>query len=1332
MEEQKRVRKLTSALNIYQKYTDNTLNIDDIQRVDMHFRMKTGADMVIEETGLHTKNPFKLKIEEILNWSKEQSDNVQNILENYNEYFNSVKKRFETEIVATYKPYLATDGYSTPPEFADENDAIKHLQERIKYLRQHEDSFDAQTELQHRVKNVFDYLYNLNGKNLENPLIKTYLDDFTYTNQCTVLQSVKEEEPKPDQPDGTPTPHNEYAHKQRLYSIGEIIEMTADPMINLRDKLSRPLVLPHNAGRRLTGDELYSYWNGLQIFDIDLKFSDLYYKNPSLTAENHRDIVFNKLKHYPWLLGVTLSSSGRALHVYTKVSRMHHLFDDIEINSEISKYWYRMSYIQKHAAIAYILYHECGITDIYENKKVFDTALSKPSQGIAINHDPNAKWSSGFMDLYPAIFYHVPPVKGIELSDWLITPKILSHYANWFYDFAGLDETNDSVQIRENKLNIIVDSDIELEGVSQIDMDAMSNGDRYSTRWRICNTIMAAFGDNDKAKALCHHILQSVKTGKVKEVNSFIRSAIINRKEADMSTIKTLKKLGVKIGIDEETQEIISDEALEKVKYTLENSDYAFYSNNPDHNVLLGNGEYIGMKMPQVLNSLKDFQVNVIDSPPNTGKTEFFKELAKTKTVCLVLPYTSIIESKIVNDDSINELFDLYYGDRSVSEIKKGRSVVMTIDKFSLLSKAKYSLFDIIGIDESHLLFTSVYRLPVVSQTIENIRNYLIEDNRIHQKAVDTITSVQNLMNFLDVSPVQQMRQTTKVILMTGTITGELDYFKYYGILNYIKIHKKHPYKKELSINICKTPDTRDIALIKSIANKIRSGGKVIHPTNKGDAYIKQIVRGVEYDLNRSVTFDYYKRANADEDFMYNINANTTVEDIELLFCSDYLSVGIDIKDEGSFDVVFSNDFTSESIEQFNNRLRSTNIHCKLFFDVTDSLGQIKPNIINTNNIEYKSNDEFQRMIEDERNIAILRKTINEKQQYYAVLGEMFSKYFIEDFGGNIRYIKSAFEIEQFEKQYSIIARSLLYIKTALVNRHQYEYRVNAIPEYSDEQIEKYEIMMKDAKEEHDIMKTESFIRLVDFLGRPDIYEISQKVNIVFSKDNDDLLGEDTDLHFGFDENYLGGSYIITWNKKHKYSMEDAKRYVRKMRKIYSNLTSVAIIGKNLKENGVLRKIEIERYMNLMNLMYDDKKNALSPHTRDLIKQAYSYVDPEEDVSKMEYDDYIDMKINIRKTIEESFEEITKQKIQSQRRMENVDQQLNNFIDTVFIKTVGKKNVKIKFRKVLPFDSETIKVSLERDKIYRSILLNDQTEIDPMETNVLSEYHVEEQLNEFL
>ena len=1312
----KTVHRLQSALSIYQRHENNQLTYDDLSREDMHFKLRTGADIIVEETGIHVTNPFKFDIKAIHDWSLEQNENIELVLENWSKHYDSTKNRYDNEILPTYKPYFDTDGYDTVRQFSSTDEILEFCKSRILELRMNDDSLDAWTEIEHRRRNIFDILYFLSNKSLDSPKLQLYLNDLSLTNSVTILQSVYEEEPKPGQS------HTEYSHKQRQYSIGELLELLQDTTVNLRAKTTRPLVIPNTTGRRLIGDEAYANWSGLQIFDIDCKFSSAFIEKYE-HAGAVRDILFNSLKHYPWLLAITVSASGKGLHVYTKVSRMHHIFLEDEPNIQNQKFWYRASYVQKHAAIAWVLFNKAGIDDIYTNNKIVDSALARIGQGIAINYDPEARFSNNFIDLYPTLLYHLAPEQELAPEDWLLKPELLNQYKAWFYDNALNDNDNLNVQKRQGELKLIIDESVTVDGVKQIDMDALSKGDRYSTRWRICNTIMYAYGDTELGRSLCHHILQTEKTGTSGTINSFIRSAVVNRKEADQFTIKQLKTLGVRIGFQEETATRLSDDATDKVKYILEQSDYGFKQVQPDVNIQLADSEFLGMRMNHVISSMQDFKINVIESAPNTGKTEFFKSLAKKSSVCLVIPFTSTIESKIVSDDSINQLFDVYYGDKKVSEIKKGRSVVMTFDKFAALPKSKYNMFDYIAIDESHLLFTSTYRLPVVSQTIENIRTYILEDSSEIRSSLSQVMSVQNLMNFVK-TPTHK-RAMTKFILMSGTLTGEIDYFKFYGILNYIKVHKLHPFEKNCEIVLSKYSDTRDILLFKEIAATIAAGGKVIHPTNKGDGWAKRVVACVEHILGRTIKYEYYKRANSDEEFITSINKDTTLEGIELLLCSDYLSVGIDIKDACDFSVVFSNDFTAESIEQFNNRLRSTHIRCKIFYDILDSSGMQKPNIVNTNQIEYSHTEELALMISDERSIAQLQKSIQNRSQYFAILGELFSKYFIQDFAGNIKYIRSAFEIEQFELQYSIIARSLLYIKTSLQKKYAYDVKITFIEEFSEDTINAYAEIQSEAKREHDLFKSRSFVEVVKFLSQTNVYDIMQKSEYIWSKDNDDISPAELGLHLGYDSNYLGGCFVITWNKRHKYVLDRAKKFVKRLRALYAPATIDLILDSCTRSGGLINKADINRYERLMKILFDDRKHSLSASTRSILAKAYEYVDPEFEQTRLERFDYEALKSEIRTSVELDYVELTNSAIMSKRRKDNIDQLVGKFIDTLFRKRVSTDTVILEFRKIYAFNSSTVQQSIERDRIFRKILMNDDTEIDATDTNFLSEQHID-------
>lgn len=1302
-----KITKLGSALKLYQKYEDNQLSIRDYERTDMHFNFLDGSDIVIEETGLHTINPFKFSVADIANWSSTNIEHSESVVESYQAYFDKLKSNYDTSLTIEYKPYFEHDGFdlSNPLNLTDADKIIDFCKRRILDLRINRDDVEAQAEIDHRRKNIFNILYCLSNKNLDDAMIKLYHTDLSIENRVTILQSVYEEEPKANGEKHTP-----YSHQSRVYTIGEVLEMLRDKSINDRPKTTRALALTNTTGRRIIGDQTYNSWSGLQIFDIDLKFSTSFnelYEDGS----DCRDIVFEKLKKYPWFIGVTLSSSKRALHIYTKVSRMHHLTNDDILNASISKYWYRISYIQKHAVIAYVLDKHCKIEDVYSNKKIIDSALARIQQGIALNYDPEAKWSMNFIDLYPSFFYHVPPDEGLELDEWLLKPELLTKYSSWFYDNAKNDVENDNVANIDTELKVIINSEQTLNDVKQIDMINMNKGEKYNIRWRVCNTLAYSYGDTPIAKELAFHILQAEETNTETTIESFLRSAILNRKEADTFTVKLLKKLGLQITFDDETVEELEDESMSKVKFMLDSSEYTIQENEANVNIKLEDNEYLGMIMPKILGALKPYKLNLLASAPNTGKTEFFKSLAKKSTVCLVIPFTSTIDSKIINDKSMTDIFDIYYGNKSVSNIVRGKSVVMTFDKFSAMSKSKYEFFDYIAIDESHLCFTSIYRLPVVSKTIENIRTYLEKDTLMEKSRYNINISINNALRLIEPDfnkNMTKIMKTTKFIMMTGTITGEIDYFEHYGLLNYIKVHKKHPYKKNAEFILSKTNDTKKILICKYIAKAITDGKKIIHPTNLGDAYAKQILAGVEVLLKRKVKYEYYKRANSDEDFMEDINKNTTIKDIELLFCSDYLSVGIDIKDSGLFEIIFNNDFTAESIEQFNNRLRSTNIECKVFYDVLNASGDVKSNILNNKKVEYVHNEELAKMIQDEEAIAKLQKSMVTSNRYYAILGELFSKYFITDYAGNIKYIKAAFEIEQFELQYTVIAKSLIYVKTALEKKYQYNISFTYAEEFSDSILEFYDDVLREARDEHLQEKDMHFRKLVEFLSQPDVYRILTKetyhlIKETITFDEKDELG----LFMQYDQHYHGGSFVITWDRKYKFVMQSAIKFITKFRKLYSYNTIKKILELCESPNGLINKKELHRYDKLMKLIFNDKKEILSDSTKDILEMLYEHLPPSVKPQKIERDHYEYLKVLIKDKLDTDFLKETENTLQSTRRVEQLSTLMSDFIEVLFKKRISKTSVKISYRCIYAFDSESIYQSIERDKIFRRILLNE-------------------------
>lgn len=1355
------VKKLTSALNIYQKYEQDSLTLNDLKRTDMHFRFKDGSDFVIEESGIHCINPFKNDIKELLKWSRnpENLENFENSIKAYSDYFNSIKSNYDSNSEIRLRPYFG-ETINERGKFKEQSesdylfetykkivknsdDMLSVLKNQINNIREIDDSVEAQAELDHRIRNVFEILYCTHNKDLDNPMLKLYLNDLGMTNQVTILQSFKERETKKnskgfeisDEEDdysreSANMEYETYKHKFRIYSIGEMIEMLRSKNINkFKTKERRPFILSNTTGRRLVGDQVYENWNGLQVIDIDLKNSTDFCEM-NTDASEIRDTLFKYLQRYTWFLGITLSSSKRGLHVYTKVSRMHHLTDDQKTNINIQKYWYQMSYIQKYASICFLLRNKCAINDVFDTKKrIIDSAMAKVQQGIAMNYDPESKWSSNFVDLYPCFGYHVPPDENLSDSDWITHPHILKTFSSWFMLHKRLDEDNADFTYSDLEIKISTGKIPSMDKVKQIEMSKLPQGSKYDTRWRICNTLAYVYGDIQLTYELAQHILQARETGTVDEINAYIRSAIANEKQPSNYTIKMLNDLGLSLKIDSDSVKLLKNEQTEKIRHLIESSSEQITMNThkPNYHIQLGGREYLGMRMPDILGAMEVFKLNVMESAPNTGKTEFFKKLATKVPVCLVIPFTSTIESKIVNDKTMTDIFDIYYGDKSISNIKEGRSCVMTFDKFSTLPKNKYSWFRYIAIDESHLCFTSVYRLPVVSKTIENIRTFLEQDSSFDRAHHHVTMSVNNALSIIQPERRKQTNteMITKFIMMTGTITGELDYFSHYGLLNYVKVSKRHPFEKNVEFILSETSATKKIKICKSIADAIIEGKKIIHPTNMGDTYVEQIIAGVEVNLGREVRYEYYKRANSDEDFMTDINKNTTVKDIDILFCSDYLSVGIDIKDVGEFEVVFNNDFTAESIEQFNNRLRSTDIHSKIFYDYLEDDGTTKPNILSSSKIEYYHSDELQKMIEDEELVAKVQKSIQLSDNYHVILGELFSRYFIQDHSGQIKYVRASFEIEQFEHQYTRIAKTLVYIKETMIQKYGYDAKISFIDEYSEEIKERYKEILTDARNEHVIAKDSSFRTCVEFLSDTKIYKkmLSHKITLV--KDSSDIENEfdEVGLFFGYDKG--DDCFKLTYHKRHKHTIENAIKFVKKFRRLYSLESIMTIMENHENKMGTLNKKELQRYEKLIYLIDKDQGNSIADITIKILDVLYSYIPNEStQLDKMEYEI---MRGEIRNILNDNLLEVGATIFQSQKRKTQIAELVDDFINTLTKKRNKKNDVILSLRKILPFDSNQISEKIEMDAIFSRIILNKdlkKNEINVMETHEIHPQHI--------
>lgn len=1309
-----KLRLLPKASELYAKIEDGSYSFSD-HREDLSMNIKNSSDILIEEGDIHLPVPYALEVSDILQWSRDNEHNFKIIIDEIREYYSDESKKLR-KYTAEYLPFYASDKTLDDIDvdisnMSDGDKTIAILDFCRRRIREIRDTFtndpDQLLELDTRRENIFRILLANTNYNLLDAKTKLYTQKFALTNYVTVLGSVWE----------NGTEDFPYTEKFRQYTIGEVIEKLSDSRINDTQKEARNIVFSNTSGNRPVG-EVYHEWSGLQIFDVDLKKSTRFaeIEKEGITASVIRDELFHKLKQYPWLVSIQLSASKRSLHIYTKVSRMHHLFDSDEANNEISKFWFRMSYYQKWTIFAFLLEKLYEI-DVVKESKVLDAHAAKIQQGIALNYDADAKYNTGFYDLYPTLFFHKPPMPGIADSEWITRESYLQTFNSWWYNNKVLyGEAVGKPIASTRNLEYSVDDDALLADVGQIDMRSLGSGNRYSTRWRVCNTMIDIFGDSTECRNMIHHILQTKETRTESQINSFINSAILHKKTADAYTVKTLVKLGVKIKITEESKEELRESEIERIKYAVEHSNYLFDDVQPNSIVRLKQQRiFLSHKKNQILDALKSDKINIIESPPGTGKTEFFKQLSRKYSVCLVLPFTSTIVAKVESDEQISQYYEVYYGSRSVKDLREHRkasgkkSAVMTFDKFSRINTADYSMFDFIAIDESHLLFTSAYRLSVVGRVTENLRKYTSEELTYQEKLDFSDVTLDSLLNSSAIISEPANTNAPKLILMSGTVTGEMTYFDYYNMMNYIKVIKKHQHKKKAEFIFAMDDDTKRITVYELIAEAIRAGKKVIHPTNRGDAHASDIANCVEAILDRPVLWEYYKKANADEEFVQKINEEETIDEVELLFCTDYLSVGIDINDTSNFVIIYDSGFTAEDVEQFNNRIRKTDIDSKIVYTVLDEDGMMRGDLFRTDKIDLTRTSEIEAVLYDDRLLSEVQHEIQTSTKYYSILGRMLSKYYTVNDNGRVEYVRAAFELDQFEKQYKNIAAGLLYVKSSLEKKYGYDLSFSYVESKTEQQIERFREIAANAKLRHKTIKSNSYKEIIEFCTIPGNLDIIRQGNFKIKKDIDKFLDKiGASLYLAFDSKT--NEYTLYYARHHKFAIEGAIRRAVSMSRYYSKETIAKIIENCTSEStGLINYTELERYTELVRFISMDNKNLLSDIVKETLKTLYDFIDPSEDKAKIDRFEFEDMILNIQNRFHKYIQEASKSNVPL--KSESYIKRLNRSIEDGFVKTFvdyrrGKENVNVRFRKVYAFDSDYMRQTATYDEIFDDLLLD--------------------------
>jgi hypothetical protein len=801
----------------------------------------------------------------------------------------------------------------------------------------------------------------------------------------------------------------------------EIYDLLHNEAYARMDKIKRKVVYATDQNSRPIGDVAYQMWNGLQIIDLDIK-------NESI-AEFLKEVLFKELCKFNWFLGVCKSASGRGLHVWTKVT-------PISVSHKNRKIEYLCNFRHKYSYVYMVLlnymddnrYTKSDIIDF------MDMAMAKPQQGIFISSDNKALMNTNFQDLRLDVNFEGAFDNGISSIDWISHTDLKEIFSKleWF-----------------NNENFDNESNVDLSNINNINERDLSKRKgkkhyKHNQRWQLANTLTALYGEQ-KAFEILREICEHTST---RELKGDVKTASIHSKPISIWAVKELNKFhGFKIEVKGENEEYNKrlSKVIEEVKKDSK-IDYVKSAIDNDNKVVFNitSKQFLGNIKDDIIKNLS--KITLLEAGAGYGKTEMIKSLS-AKTL-LILPFTSTIKAKIEADENTSDWL-YYYGSKrpTTQELMSDKSISMTIDKFSNINlfELNNAQFEYIVIDESHLLFTSSFR-DVMSPTIQRLANC-----------------------------------NAKVIMMTGTPTGELLFFPN---IKHIKVIKEDIRVKDMKIFFTPTKVEQTIDICKHIAQDICDGKKILFPTNNGNLYFEQIIGLVqqyadEMGLKRKINAFYYKKSNTGEESMDSINFNKSVGANDIVFCSSFLSVGVDICDKYDFRVYFSELWISQDIEQFANRIRNNDLYIKLFLpkrggddypinylnvDPLD-LGFNKEDLVLIRDFIRTCNDMLDRNDDEYRYNPLIQSILSANR--YLKYDENDRKYYIDE---------TAYKLKVFEERYTTYAKQLQVLIKAMANFGYTINEVNSDSEVSDERKIELEEYLKSCKNtRNNLMTSETF-----------------------------------------------------------------------------------------------------------------------------------------------------------------------------------------------------------------------------------------------------------------
>lgn len=933
-------------------------------------------------------------------------------------------------------------------------------------------------------------------------------------------------------------------------TLEDIVDTLINPVNRNIKKIDRSVVYSTSDGSRPTGDIAYDKWNGFQVIDMDIKDKEM--------AKALKLRIFKALHKCNWFMGITYSASGLGLHIYTKIAIPETVdipvVDGAPVSTVTDTEKKKLLYLSNFRHKFSFVYIAClAVADELGFKKEdllkwMDKAMGKPQQGAFIGYDPHPFINTGFFEDFIYIDYDNASEIGAADVDWISHPDLKNIFKG--QEWMELNEGN-NLNITATADDLIVNAHTKVHY-------------KHNERWRLANTLVALY---DKVQG--YQYLRMICSNDIKnrELQSDCETAKRHKKSIDPWAVNRLNSVhGFNIKMSIEDKEFDEREIFTSMD-RVDNPTIIYESKNV-RTFNLKSNEYLGNIRNELLASCG--RITLIEAGAGVGKTEMVKMLVRTgKRILMVMPFTSTIKAKVEQDP------DWYYcyGNRKVKLDRENNGLCMTIDKFAGLDQIggcdaiKASGFDYIFIDESHLLFQSEYR-PVMPRVIDMIRN----------------TDV-------------------PVILMSGTPSGELTFF---SNAVHLRVIKEETRQKVFRVNLVEKTNDQLYHMCRQMAHDIAVGRRILFPCNRGTLYSKQVKAAVQYFLQYEhamydeVNLQYYKKSNVGDTFMDDINIEKTIKDVQILMCTTYLSVGVDILDRYNFSIYFEDLMMPQEVEQFANRLRANDLFINMYVAKNDAEGNTR-SLHKYKEVNFEIDEEEKKFVLSiiqmcnsmiERN----NKEYKSNQIVYSLLGDCK---FIEHNDVDDKYYinLTAYKTVCFERKYREYVQQLPVLMKGM---QAYGYEVCSVDRKSFEcegmeDFQNLKDIIKLAYDEQLMLNTEHIEELMEKIDENSLPAYKQVLGGLFD------IKKGNDWKIDMTNEKMIVKNIEVFEKVIPFFVSFSKKYdVNEVKKIFEHCRN---------KNKTFNFAALGRIRTLVNLTYNDKNNRLDFPIKEFMEDAYRFSD---------------------------------------------------------------------------------------------------------------------------